>query len=151
MADVNRNLGSQFTQLPMFVPAHMLMDDHDRGVGVMAGKGTFPTVGKFLENDLEEDVYSSEGGVETVPEAWDRKRDEADYSGLTDSIETEGIRKPVRLYGGTTWRELGTITDGHHRVAAANDLNPNMEVPVSWRKQPTIGQSPGDPDQSWSF
>ena len=44
---------------------------------------------------------------------------------LHGSIASEGVKRPVRIHV-----EDGTILDGHHRIAAAADIDPKMEVPV---------------------
>lgn len=49
---------------------------------------------------------------------------------LYDSIRDEGIKSPVALYIYGDNKEL--LSDGHHRVAAANDINPHMYIPVRY-------------------
>ena len=65
---------------------------------------------------------------ETPDELWDRKLTESKRSAPFDisrheQISKHGILRPVVLTG-------GQIRDGYHRVAVANDLNPDTEVPV---------------------
>lgn len=134
----------------MFVPAHMLQDNQGNGVRAdwgPEGMEEKPTLGRFWPADLEhvEDWDSSGSGgsgsesgsyverEEHVHEAWERKAEEADERGITESLtQGEGVKTPVVLHGGTRY-PMGTIQDGHHRVAAANDVDKHMEVPVSWR------------------
>ena len=58
---------------------------------------------------------------------------EDDDANLYESIQKKGIQKPVELY---LSKEDGNfqpeIVDGNHRTAVANDINPNMYVPVSY-------------------
>lgn len=58
---------------------------------------------------------------------------EDDDANLYESIQKKGIQKPVELY---LSKEDGKfqpeILDGNHRTAVANDINPNMYVPVSY-------------------
>ena len=60
---------------------------------------------------------------------------------LYDSIKREGVRKPVELIrnfdSGPYNREGYQLGEGHHRVADAADINPNMLIPVEhdeWRR-----------------
>lgn len=57
---------------------------------------------------------------------------------LYDSIKEKGVQKPVQVRAATyKWPE-GDVTDsvalvdGHHRVFAQNDINPNAFIPVKW-------------------
>lgn len=64
---------------------------------------------------------------ESVEEGWDRKLDEAHEHGLVWDIEDEGrVKKPVLIQDSPE----ADIKNGHHRIAAAADLDPSMEVPV---------------------
>lgn len=49
---------------------------------------------------------------------------------LYESIQREGVKSPVTLShsGGLT-----SIDDGHHRIAAANDIDPEMYISVRYR------------------
>lgn len=66
------------------------------------------------------------------------KRMENRAKGIDESIAREGIRNPVQIVHGRdpAWsREIGTghniaVANGNHRVVAAYDANPDMEVPV---------------------
>lgn len=51
---------------------------------------------------------------------------------LYDSIKAKGVLKPVNLTFANDDDIKPTIDDGHHRVASAYDINPNMYVPVSY-------------------
>ena len=68
---------------------------------------------------------------ETEGELWERKEEEADERGLTGIIRAKGLMRPVTLWAGSVpVGSPGQIMDGYHRVAAAHDIDPDMEVPV---------------------
>ena len=88
------------------------------------------------------------GDSTSIDDVWKLKLSEAKRpagaghgAGLWESIKAEGVR-PVRMQGG---QYIGTpielahqpgglpprIMEGHHRVAAAADINPAMEVPIA--------------------
>lgn len=71
---------------------------------------------------------------ETEGELWDRKAEEANVSGLTDSITTHGVKMPIALDP-----ENRIIRGGHHRLIVANHLNPHQFVPVMHVN--TVGQA----------
>lgn len=54
-----------------------------------------------------------------------RKGDDSLYR----SIQKEGVQQPVRL---RRYQGSDQINDGHHRIVAANDINPEMYIPVSY-------------------
>ena len=49
-------------------------------------------------------------------------------AGLHEKIQAEGVQKPVPLIDRDD--EEPILFEGHHRVAAAADIDPKMEVPV---------------------
>ena len=49
---------------------------------------------------------------------------------LYESIQREGVKSPVTLRND---KGVTSIDDGHHRIAAANDVDENMYVPVRYR------------------
>jgi hypothetical protein len=62
---------------------------------------------------------------------------------LYDSIKEKGVQKPVTLYAtnvrdnaGRKWIE--ELMDGHHRVATANDIDPESYVPVEYTGIPRL-------------
>lgn len=93
----------QFHQLPLFVQAKEL---HSR---------------KTQKGDLDPES-------ETHGELMDTKRHEAETTGLTDDIRERGLKTPVWV----DWSDgpHGTLVEGHHRVAAAHSIDPEMWVPV---------------------
>ena len=50
---------------------------------------------------------------------------------MYQSIKAEGVKSPV-LLGYDMKTDQSTIRDGHHRIAAANDIDPEMYVPVRY-------------------
>jgi hypothetical protein len=97
-----------------------------------------------LPGDKHYTEESSFTKKETNQELWDRKLDESTYHNadttsdqlttdiygisLHGSIASEGVKEPVRLM----WdgREVPTVAQGHHRIAAAHNIDPEMLVPV---------------------
>jgi hypothetical protein len=58
---------------------------------------------------------------------------------LMDSIKRQGIVNPVRMrFSGRD--NTFVLTDGQHRVVAANDINPNMYVPLDYDFGSDAGQ-----------
>lgn len=112
-------------QLFMFAPASQLADPK-----------------QVVHNDVT--AYSVNRGVReesAQAQVSKRKLKEAKFSGLHDSIAREGVREPVEMGPGNYSPPRGSfrgardkpkLYNGHHRVFAANDINPRMEIPVSW-------------------
>ena len=63
---------------------------------------------------------------------WAHKRADNAIDGLDKHVAEHGVKAPVTLGYSKDW-EGAKISDGHHRVAAAVDADPNMEVPVQHR------------------
>jgi hypothetical protein len=78
-------------------------------------------------------TYSDDGDV--GGKLWSRKLSESKRGGLYRSIKAKGVKKPVELQRNlnrSTFTPVGyQLNDGHHRVAAAADIDPNMLVPVT--------------------
>ena len=100
-------------QLRMFIPAHELM-------------GFAPS------DDRSETEYSEAYGL------LERKRrnntqllkDGFGSEPLGKSVAREGVREPVTVTDKDKNGE-SVIWNGHHRIVAAYDTDPNMEVPVT--------------------
>lgn len=73
--------------------------------------------------------YAEHESLETDDQLYSRKVDEAHDYGLYGDIEDEGVKNPIRLTDGGRWGK-GTIVDGHHRLASADDINPDDLIPV---------------------
>jgi hypothetical protein len=100
------------TQLAMFMPAHEI---------------------KSMTGDKSPDRQWRDYGLrlppvrEGVDAMWERKATEAKSRRLTSSIKKKGVQKPVKMM---PFMGKHVLLDGHHRVAAAHSLDPNMLVPV---------------------
>lgn len=73
-------------------------------------------------------------GEETEPEqVWDRKLSASKETGLYDDIQDIGVRIPVTITGNPDGSGFNPeVMGGHHRIAAAYDINPDMEIPVNY-------------------
>ena len=101
-------------QLRMFIPAHELMT--------------------YEPSDLHVDDPSDVGYSET-PIVLESKRSDNNVSrggrpSLLQSVAAHGVREPVPVTERGKYTR-GSIWDGHHRIVAAYDTDPNMEVPVT--------------------
>lgn len=54
---------------------------------------------------------------------------------LFQSIKEQGVQDPVELQFRKNSNELPMLADGHHRVVAANRINPDMWLPVEYTPQ----------------
>lgn len=108
-------------QLSMFMPAKTL-------------RGMRPHLGDIEAEteawgDYQEPGEAGPGMRNKKRFMWQVKLEESnDFDDLYGSIAQEGVHTPVVVqhYGKSKTR----LAEGHHRVAAAYNINPNMEVPV---------------------
>ena len=102
-------------QLSMFIPARELMN-------YTAGHldGWKPDYVPMSESP---DVYRNK--LKESKEGYDG----SGPNNLHDSIKKEGVRTPISL---RIRKKDVQINDGHHRLVAAHDIDPNMEVPVRY-------------------
>ena len=127
-------------QLRLFIPAkelhttEMVSETHELRT-VFSGDGAqVPWVpSSQLDHDTGEGSWRERD--ETADELWDRKLTESKRNVPFDKsrheqISEHGILRPVVLTEGGT-----KIRDGYHRVAIANDLNPDTEVPVEYKER----------------
>ena len=96
--------------------------------------------------DVEsEKLWRDKYGLKEIPDkAVDKqvmrsKLKESRRSGLYDAIRASGVTHPVHLQeaGNFASANLGdgyAVSDGHHRIASAHDIDPNMLVPVEYRE-----------------
>ena len=110
----------QGQQLSMFLPAKVL-------------RGMRPHIGDIeMEteawSDYQEPGEAGPGMRNKKRFMWQVKLDESRDDDLYGSVASEGVHTPVTIqhYGKNKTR----IAGGHHRIASAYDINPNMEVPV---------------------
>lgn len=109
-----KNVSSQ--QLAMFLPAReiakMPMSDAHRG------ESNQEVLARKLKSAKEDN--------------WE------DSKGMYESIKKIGVQQPVDILHG----EKGpTLWEGHHRVASAMDVNPNMLIPVTHKEPKDLGWS----------
>ena len=123
-----------YQQLQMFMPAKQLIElpifEPDRDVVEVPEEEWV---------DVHGGTHIDGGGYvpEEDDEFWDRKLDESytrSYNYIRDDIQESGqVKVPVKLT--IEDYSLGTmerIRQGHHRIAAANEINPDMEVPIRY-------------------
>jgi hypothetical protein len=110
-------------QLSMFLPAKVL-----RGMRPHMGDIEMEDYERNQYVDTEDELDLNRSLKEKKRHMWQVKLDESHDDNLYDSIASEGVHTPVPIqhYGKSKTRLAG----GHHRVAAAYDINPDMEVPV---------------------
>jgi hypothetical protein len=121
-------------QLAMFMPAGELGRKSRYGGGRLEGETRKQAWGRKLE---ESKVPSDQW------QDWDPAENEPVNPPLYPQIAAEGVKTPVVLNatddtqhdtgGNLIWHDkAGTVRDGHHRIAAAKDIDPSMEIPVRW-------------------
>jgi len=110
----------QGKQLSMFLPAKVL-----RGMRPHMEDIDSETEGW---DDYKEPGVAGPGMRNKKRFMWQVKLDESSDDNLYDSIAFEGVHTPILIqhYGKNKTR----LAEGHHRVASAYDINPDMEVPV---------------------
>ena len=129
------NLGRQWQQLDMYKTAKEL---RSMRLGDVESAKIWD-VGRTPAHELEKSVM-------------DQKLVESRQSGLYDSIKAQGVSKPVYIstvrpsaYKESAFTSVikdvnpaykppsgNIVMDGHHRIAAAHDINPNMLLPVDY-------------------
>ena len=60
---------------------------------------------------------------------WADVHEEAEYSGLIESIAKDGVHTPVEMVNSKKHGML--LNDGHHRVVAAHTVDPDTPVPIN--------------------
>jgi hypothetical protein len=119
-------------QLRMFIPAKELHTTEMVALTEMQWVDENAGEHKDWQEAFVNAKFSRQEGPEQV---WDRKLTESKRSEPLDisrhaQISRHGILRPVVLTEGGT-----KIRDGHHRVAIANDLDPDTEVPVEYKER----------------
>lgn len=105
----------------------------------------FMTAGELMDHpagDSEDWApLSSNKGLyrQKVDESFDGSEDLthgsiADDNELTlyDSVKQKGVQTPIELDFVSKDDDTPIISDGHHRIAIANHINPNMYIPVNY-------------------
>jgi hypothetical protein len=80
-------------------------------------------------HELHSMVSSDAPGWSSPKSMWAAKKDTNDRTGLTAHVAEHGVHNPVTIAHG--YQDEPATWDGHHRIQAAFEANPNMEVPVS--------------------
>lgn len=109
-------------QLALFIPARELADPKKYVPMDFVGS-SFKSVEKFIEFKIKQ---SERGRVHNTHNRPAPEGVETHY----ESIKKNGVKTPVTL--DWDYNENPAISDGMHRVYAANKINPNMEVPVNY-------------------
>ena len=81
--------------------------------------------------DVQANIWRSGGGLDykkTAKTVMARKLRRAKQTGLYDSIKTEGVKQPVIVEHHPVSGKK--VIEGHHRIASAMAINPNMLLPV---------------------
>lgn len=112
-------------QLRLFMQARELMDTNTRewqSEQDMAPRTMREDLGLYI-GKLREAQAGSEHNAFTGKKRGKRS--------LYQSVKEEGVQIPVTL-GYDKRTDQSTISDGHHRIASANDVDENMYVPVRY-------------------
>lgn len=109
-------------QLSMFLPARELMDHTAGHTEAFSDKYLILSESPGVVKQKLRESKSGNASLTYLP----KKRGQ---DSLYDSIKKEGVTSPVEL---RVRKHDVQINDGHHRVVAANDINPDMEVPVRY-------------------
>ena len=136
-------------QLAMFMPAKELMNSLNESEQLTYVDDNHKDSGRNYSLYTLLSTHDSEWRTETKEDMVDRKLKETKRTGgpradledgesnedewytantsdtLYRSIARDGVAEPVLMEG-------DKLSQGHHRVIAANDVNPNMEVPVQY-------------------
>lgn len=79
-----------------------------------------------VDKEIHELVFRRKLNESKEPSPWTPN----DKVPLYDKIKEEGVRKPIPLkYRG---RAKPRVDDGHHRIAAQADIDPDAHIPVIW-------------------
>jgi hypothetical protein len=145
-----------YDQLQMFMTARQLRTDLRPGDALDAeryGLSSTEAERRVAEANMWRDKIdesnvpgSSESAHHTDHPNFDRSGDS-----MVESVRRNGVQAPVGIFHGTSYGAM--IGDGHHRIAAAFSVNPNMEVPVEHHADPSdaplssgvyYGEPPGE-------
>jgi hypothetical protein len=119
-------------QLAMFMPAKEIMDKLNYSDDGVISPRFWARKLKEAKTGTVEDSHTSRRGRQ---------------KSLYESVKEEGVQKPVELRE-TLVPSIFTpkghqLLQGHHRVAAAADIDPNMLIPVThsytkWKPDPLL-------------
>jgi hypothetical protein len=112
-----------YYQLAMFMPAHQLADPEK--THHYDGHSSFidPDGSRLALEKRTEAMVGAEYSAWTSAPPGGRT--------LYEAIQSEGVRVPLHM---RFKPEVGkpSLRDGHHRVFAADAIDPKMEIPVTW-------------------
>lgn len=74
------------------------------------------------------DVPGALQGMMEMSQEEESLSDDDAHPNLYESIKAQGVKKPVTVRKGANGQLM--LMDGHHRVASAHHINPNMPIPV---------------------
>lgn len=79
-----------------------------------------------VDKEIHKMVFTRKLNETKEPSPWTPN----DKVPLYDKIKEQGVRTPVPL----TYRKNAKprVDNGHHRIAAQNDIDPNAYIPVVW-------------------
>lgn len=79
-----------------------------------------------VDKDLTERVFIRKLNESKEPDPWTPN----DKEPLYDKIKRDGVKTPIPL----KYRKgsIPRVDNGHHRIAAQNDIDPNAWIPVKW-------------------
>ena len=100
----------------------------------------FETHSELAEGKLREskawDAHPEEVDESTLPDPDGPILRREGHPSLYEDIKRRGVQNPINISFDPAEtvedRSIPTIKNGHHRIFAANDINPDMEVPVDW-------------------
>jgi len=110
-------------QMKLFMQAHELMSIPAlEGAGKPLSEHPRAHKAKLEQSQMSWENYDSVHGLADKPEEG--------TTSLYDSIKKHGVKTPVELW--MLDDNSPMVKNGHHRIASANDINPNMYIPVSY-------------------
>jgi len=114
-------------QYEMFMPAYKL---HNEMLSREGSKQTLAEDTVLRTAKLKDSKRGSAEGTLSLSPYTNAKRPELSGT-LYESIKKYGVKTPVTIRG-----QVGTqliLENGHHRIVAAYDINPNMEIPINYK------------------
>jgi len=121
-------------QFEMFMPARKLFNEiesEDTSTSTTLSNDPSIASEKLDESQMGGAHDSRMDTRSSKDENWDHSNIKGSDT-LYESVKKHGVVNPVGISGSDSTRL--TIIDGNHRIAAAHDVNPDMEIPVrySW-------------------
>jgi hypothetical protein len=131
----------QFDQLAMLMPAKDLMGGQYRPGDALDAERYGPADTEVQRATAEQRMWSAKTAESDVPGTVNNAHwaTHPNFVGegstsLIESVRDRGVRHPVQIFHSSSYGSM--IGDGHHRIAAAHAVDPNMEVPVAHEVDP---------------